>query len=82
MMGGFFGVGAGMYYALTMVDVLPWTVDFKAFEGLPMGEQVAIGLAGISLPLLVVGLLFRRIRPGMMNFAVVYFLAMIAAYHI
>ncbi|MEP2030004.1 MAG: hypothetical protein ABJI96_14985 [Paracoccaceae bacterium] len=82
MMGGLFGVGAGMYYALIMSGVLPWTVDFKGFEGLPQAEQLAIGLVGLSLPLLCIGFLLRRIRPGALDFAMAYAVAMVAAYHI
>ena len=82
MMGGFFGVGAGMYYALTMAGALPWTLDLSGFEGLPQTEQIAVGLVGLSLPLLCVGMLLRRIRPGTLDFAIAYAVAMVAAYHI
>ena len=82
MLGGFFGVGAGMYYALIMANVTPWTVDFTAFDGMLQAEQFALGLVGLALPLMFIGFLTQRLRPGIMNFATTYLLGMIAAYYI
>lgn len=82
MLGGFFGVGAGMYYALIMADATPWAIDFKAFGGMLQAEQIALGLVGLTLPLMLIGFLTQRVRPGLMNFATTYLLGMIAAYYI
>jgi hypothetical protein len=82
MLGGFFGVGAGMYYALVMADVTPWTVDFSEFREMLQAEQLALALVRLALPLILIGFLTQRVRPGIMNFATTYLLGMVAAYYI
>ena len=82
LMGGFFGVGTGMYYALVMADVMPWTIDLNAFGDMLQAEQIACGLVGLSLPLMLFGILVRRFRPGIMSFSITYLMGMIAAYFI